>query len=228
MRVCGRLCPVCELAVTPFERRVLHQLDHLRNNDVAVFLHLADLRRDVDEMLALSPPTTRKGIRLVLNLNDTDQVTYTLDLGPDAAGQPAHEASPPTWSEDSGGSVVILTVSADGLSAVVSANQEGTATVTVTGALADGSQFSDSDTITVVGTAPVAAPTLRAGTPEPKSVPVTPPSEPPAPAPTPLPEPTPPPVDVPPVDTPPTPPVDTPPVDTPPTPPVDVPPVDGI
>ncbi len=127
---------------------------------------------------------------MALNLADTDQVTYTLNLGNDAAGQPAQEVVSPVWSVDNN-TVVGLTPSGDGLSCVVSAGAEGVAVLTVTGALASGANFTDSDTITVRGGAPVAAPTLQAGTPEPKATA--------QPAPTPVPTPGDPTVPAPPV-----------------------------
>ncbi len=106
---------------------------------------------------------------MALSLGDNEQVTYTLVLGSDAGGQPATEDKPPTWSEDSSGATLTLTPSTDGLSCVAAGGAPGVATITVTGDLADGTSWTDTDTVTVRSGNPVAAPTLSAGTPGPKA-----------------------------------------------------------
>ena len=103
-------------------------------------------------------PTTiiMTGDAMAVQMLDTQSVTYTCEPE-DSQGFPVADTL--TWSESSGGTAVIATPAADGLSCAFTAVAPGTATITVT----DGT-LSGSDVITVTA-GPAAQLVLTAGTP---------------------------------------------------------------
>ena len=92
-----------------------------------------------------------------VSMSDSQQVSYTVEPE-DSKGFQVSDSL--TWSEDSAGAVVAMTVAADGLSAEFVAVAPGAASISVT----DGT-LSGSDLITVTA-GPVASLVLTAGTPE--------------------------------------------------------------
>jgi len=94
------------------------------------------------------------GGTMSVSLTDAEKFTYTVEPEDSRGFQVADTL---TWSEDSGGAVITLTPSDDGLSADVAAVAPGTANVTVT----DGT-LSGTDVVTVT-TGPVAQIVLTPG-----------------------------------------------------------------
>lgn len=119
------------------------------------------LRRPARLALSAAPLTFQQGVpgpgtptkhhhsggSMSVSMTDAQQVTYTVEAE-DSKGFEVADSL--TWSEDSAGAVVAMTVSEDGMSATFAAVAPGTATVSVT----DGTlSASDSIDVTAGGAA---------------------------------------------------------------------------